>query len=72
MKSAKGVYAGLADPSCFMNLLLTDQEVNMRQDTMTTATKAIHAPTMMKTKFSGRLFFCMYGAFEVGGTEGGG
>lgn len=39
---------------------------------MTRPTNPRTAPTQMKTVPSGRFDFCMYGAFDVGGTEGAG
>lgn len=75
LKSVSGVYAFfrlVTTPSPLLNLRLMDQAVRVRHPMMTRATKAMQAPTTIKTKFSGKFVFCMYGAFEVGGTEGGG
>lgn len=74
LKSGIGVYVLPREtaPSPLLNLRLMDQAVRVRHKMMTRATKAIQAPTTMKTKFSGRLVFCMYGAPWVGGTVGAG
>ena len=75
LKSERGVYEALppaAVPVYVPNLLLMDHDVRTRHAIMTNATKAITAPTIIKTKFSGRLFRCIYGAFCVGGTVGAG
>lgn len=76
LKSERGVYDTLPrappGPSYLANLLLMDHDVRIRHAIITTATNAITAPTIMNTKPSGKSVFCMYGAFCVGGTEGGG
>lgn len=52
--------------------LLIDQAAINRHAIMQRAKNATTDPTIMKTKFCGRLTDCMYGAFAVGGTVGAG
>ena len=47
-----------------------DQATRPRQSRTDRARKPRMAPTAMKTVPSGAVETCMYGAFEVGGTEG--
>lgn len=51
-----------------LTLRFIDHDVAQRQMITMAKKKAIIAPTQMKTKFVGRLDFCMNGALAVGGT----
>lgn len=73
LKSLSGVYVPLlVPPSDLLNLRFIDQDVSTRHTMIKIATKAMTAPTTMKTKFSGRPLDLRYGACAFGGTVGGG